>query len=199
MTAVGILDSATDDPSSATSWLLVGMLALAIPENVVHGDLVWTGFLLADLAILLLPAVALRDPSKILPPEITALAVLPALTRALGPAWLTEYATYFGVAALALAVVVEVSLFTEVEMAPWFADALVVLTTMAAIGVWAILQFYSDRYLGTDLLGGQHAVNWEFIRATVAGVVAAVVFELYFEYRAPSDRSVSDVAEGESG
>ncbi|WP_205410968.1 hypothetical protein [Halorussus rarus] len=72
---------------------------------------------------------------------------------------------------------------------------------MAAIGAWAVLQFYSDRYLGTDLLGGLHAVNWEFVRATVAGVAAAVVFELYFEHGPEGGReeSVSEVAEGEGG
>jgi hypothetical protein len=134
-----------------------------------------------------------------LPPEVTAMAVLPGVTRALGPAWITEYATYIGVAAVALAVVVELALFTEAEMSPWFADMMVVLTTMAAIGVWAILQFYSDQYLGTEFFGSLDALMWEFIKATGAGVAAAVVFELYFEYQTPSDTNLADLPEGDSG
>ena len=194
---MGGLESLADD--WAVSWLLAGVLALAVAENLADGDLIWTGFLAATLVVLVLPAAVFRDPSAVLPPEVTALAVLPGVTRAVGPVWATEYAVYLGVAALALAVVMELSLFTAVEMAPWFADALVVLTTMAAIGVWAVLQFYSDKYLGTELIGGLNAVNWEFVRATVAGVVAAAVFELCFEYGAGSHASVSDIAEGEDG
>lgn len=194
-----LFDLLGDEDVDGASWLLVGILALAILENLVHGALVWTAFLLAGLVLLVFPAVVLRDPSAMLPPEVTALVVLPGVTRALGPAWATEYATYLGVAAAALAVVAEVSLFTDAELAPWFADVMVVLTTMAAIGVWAILQFHSDRYLGTELLGSKNAVNWEFLRATAAGVVAAVVFELYFQYREPADAEASDLARGDGG
>lgn len=187
------------DDDSEVSWLLSGALALSMLANLVDGDLVWTAFLGATLVVLVLPAVAFRDPSVMLPPTVTALAVLPGVTRALGPAWVTEYATYVGVAAVALAVVTDLALFTEAELAPWFADVLVVLTTMAAIGVWAVLQYYSDEFLGTDLVGGLNAVNLEFVRATLAGVVAGVVFDIYFEYETGSDATVSDVVEGESG
>ncbi|WP_435180200.1 hypothetical protein [Halorussus sp. AFM4] len=194
---MGVFDSLSG--ADAVNWALVGVLALAIVENLVDGDLVWTGFLAATLVVLAVPLVAFRDAAATLPPAVTALAVLPGVTRAVGPTWLTDYAVYVGVAAVALAVVVEVSLFTEAELAAWFADALVVLTTMAAIGVWAVLQFFSDRYLGTDLLAGLHAVNWEFVRATVAGLAAAVVFEAYFEAEGGRGESVADVAEGEDG
>ena len=196
---MGALDLLGDEDVDGVSWLLVGILVLVILENLVHGDLVWTAFLLAGLVLLVLPAVVLRDPSAMLPPEVTVLVVLPGVTRALGPVWATEYATYLGVGAAALAAVVEVSLFTDTEMAPWFADAMVVLTTMAAIGVWAILQFYSDKYLGTELLGSQNAVMWEFLRATVAGLAAAVVFEFYFQHREPADAEASDLARGDGG
>lgn len=193
------LTSLVDDRASEISWALVALLALAIVENLVRGDLIWTGLLVAALVILILPAVAFRDPETMLPPAVTALAVLPGVTRALGSGWVTEYATYLSVAAIALAVVVELSLFTEVEMAPWFADVTVVLATMAAIGLWAILQFYSDAYLGTEFVDSADGVMWEFIRATVAGVAAAAVFELYFEHREPGGSDPTDLSTGESG
>ncbi|WP_205254468.1 MULTISPECIES: hypothetical protein [Halorussus] len=104
--------------ADVASWVLVGVLALTILENLVDGDLVWTGFLAATLVVLVVPAAAFRDLTATLPPAVTALAVLPGVSRAVGPAWVTEYAVYVGVAAVALAVVVEVSLFTEAEMRP---------------------------------------------------------------------------------
>ncbi|NEU57890.1 hypothetical protein [Halorussus sp. MSC15.2] len=195
---MGVLESLTDD-GGVVSWVLVGVLALAVLENLVDGDLVWTAFLVATVVVLVLPAAVLRDPHAMLPPTVTALAVLPGVTRAVGPAWATEYATYVGVAAVSLAVVAELTLFTEAELSPRFADAMVVLTTMAAIGAWAVLQFYSDRYLGTEFLGSAEAVMWEFVRATAAGVAAAVVFELYFEYETSSDTTIADLLEGDCG
>ncbi|PSP56320.1 hypothetical protein BRC82_02170 [Halobacteriales archaeon QS_1_67_19] len=185
------------DRASEVSWAFVALLALAIGENLLEGDLIWTALLVAALVILVLPPVAFRDRERMLPPSVTALAVLPGVTRALGSGWVTDYATYLAVAALALAVVVELSLFTAVEMAPWFAGVTVVLATMAAIGVWAILQFASDAYLGTEFIASADALMWEFVRATIAGVAAAAVFEFYFEYRDLDGAGPTDLPGGE--
>lgn len=191
------LESLAGDRAGELSWLFVALLVAAIGENLIRGDLIWTGLLVGALVILVLPAVAFRDPGTMLPPTVTALAVLPGVTRALGSGWVTDYATYLSVAAIALAVVVELTLFTDAEMAPWFADVMVVLSTMAAIGLWAILQFYSDTYLGTEFIESADEVMWEFIRATIAGVAAAALFEFYFEYREPDDPTPTDFASGE--
>lgn len=195
---MGALKSIASD-GGTISWLLVGVLGLAILKIFIDGDPIWAAFLLVALGILVLPAVVFRDWSAVLPQEVTALAVLPGVSRAFDLVWVTEYATYIGVAALALAVVTELVLFTDAEMSHWFADVMVVLTTMAAIGVWTILQFVSDVYLGTELLASADAVMWNFIRATAAGVVAAVVFELYFAYQTTADSPLVDVPEGGSG
>lgn len=195
---MGVLESLADD-GGRLSWLLVGVLAVSIPANLLAGNPIWATFLLAGLAVLVLPAVAFRDSSVMLPPEVTALAVFPGVSRVLAPEWITEYVTYVAVAAVSLAVVVELALFTRTEMSERFAAAMVVLTTMAAIGAWAIVQFHADQYLGTEFLGSSDAVMWEFVRATVAGVVAAGVFHLYFRQRDPSDRVELGVLEGERG
>ncbi|UPV98828.1 hypothetical protein M0R88_09815 [Halorussus gelatinilyticus] len=194
-----MLDSLSGERADRLSWLFVGLLVVAIVESVASHDLVWAAFLGLTLAILVLPPLLTEDWGTVLPPSVTALAALPAATRAFDLPWLTDYAVYVGVAAVALAVVVELAVFTDAEMAPWFADATVVMATMAAIGVWAVLQFYSDRWLGTDLLPTTDAVMWEFVRATVAGVAAAVVFEVHFAYLDPTDRRASDLSGGERG
>jgi hypothetical protein len=184
---MAVLESVADD-GGTLSWLLVATLPVAILQNLLGGSPIWTAFLLADLVILVLPAVVFRTPSAILPPEVTALAVLPGVSRAFDLALITDYAVYLGVAALALAVVVELALFTEAEMSEQFAAGMVVLTTMAAMGVWAVLQFYSDQFLGTELLESLDAMMWEFVRATVAGALAAGLFGLYFRQRDPAER-----------
>jgi hypothetical protein len=58
---------------------------------------------------------------------------------------------------------------------------------MATAGVWAVVQWLSDVYLGTGfvLTGDPEAVvertlMLDFVAATVAGLLAGVVFELYF-------------------
>jgi hypothetical protein len=68
-----------------------------------------------------------------------------------------------------------------------FAVLFVVVTTMATAGVWAVVQWLSDVYLGTGfILTGEsesvveRALMLNFVAATVAGVLAGVVFELYF-------------------
>ncbi|WP_276300076.1 hypothetical protein [Halorussus lipolyticus] len=196
---MGALEVVTDDDANWVSWLLVGLLALAVGISVVRSEEVWAVFLVGTLGILLVPPVVFRDSSAMLPPEVTGLALLPAVVELVAPEWVTEYALYLGVAALAFAIVVELSLFTDVEMAPWFADATVVLTTMAAIGSWAIVQFYADQWLGTDFITSRYDLMREFIRGTIAGVLGAGVFELYFQFRTPAETKTPDVTGGEDG
>lgn len=194
-----MFDTLSEERARQLSWLSVGLLAVAMVESVLTDDLVWAALLGVTLVVLVLPPVAARDVGTVLPPSVTGLAALPAVTRAFDLPWLTDFAVYGGVAAVALAVVVELTLFTETEMAPWFADLTVVLTTMAAIGLWAVLQFASDRWLGTELLTTTDAVMREFVRATAAGVLAAGVFEVHFEVVEPNDERASDLPEGERG
>ena len=70
----------------------------------------------------------------------------------------------------------------------------VVITTMAAAGLWAVGQWLSDLYLGTGFLLGrgteeevEAALMWDFVAATVAGLAAGVLFEFYFRRRARID------------
>ena len=82
-------------------------------------------------------------------------------------------------------------LFTSVEMSFGFAVVFVVVTTLAAAGVWAVVRWGSDLYLGTELLLDpeltrpeiEERLMWEFVGATVAGLVAGVLFEEYIRRR----------------
>jgi hypothetical protein len=63
----------------------------------------------------------------------------------------------------------------------------VAIATVATAGLWAEMRWLSDILFGTSLmLDGrpehviETALMWDFVAATVAGVVAGVLFELYF-------------------
>jgi hypothetical protein len=115
--------------------------------------------------------------------EILLLAAVPVVAAAAG--FRFEVVAYLAVASLALVTAVELDAFTDVRMTPRFAIGFVVVSTMAAVGLWTIAQYASDVYLGTSLLANQTSVMWDIIAATVVGIVAGIVFELYFRRCSP--------------
>lgn len=167
--------------NAGLSWLLVAFVALAAAESLLDGDLLWMGFTGSVAALAVVPAVAYRDPTVMLPWEVLALAALPVVGRALATVALTSrLATYLSVAALALIVAVELHTFTPVRMTDWFAVLFVVVATIATAGVWAVVQWLSDVFLGTALIQSEHRLMWGFVAATAAGLLSGVIFQLYF-------------------
>lgn len=193
--------------NAALSWLLVGFVALTAALSLLDGDLLWAGFTGGVVALVLVPPVAYRDPVVMLPWEVLALAALPVFGGT-GPASFVpdEVATYLSVAALALVVAVELQVFTAVRMNAWFAVLFVVVATVATAGVWAVVQWLSDVYLGTTFVVDptltatqqEAAVMWDFVAATAAGLLAGLVFDRYFRRRARiEDRLPEAVGEDE--
>jgi len=175
------------------AWVLGSVLGVAAVVSLLEGELLWAGFALVVGVVVLLPPLKLRDTTVMLPWEILLLAGLPVLGRAFATVPVTgQLATYLSVAALALIVAAELELFTPVEMSYGFAIVFVVVTTLATAGIWAVVRWLSDIWLGTTLLldptVSEHVVErrlmWEFVASTVAGVVAAFVFEYYLRRRA---------------
>ena len=200
MNRTGRLDTLIGDErtNAAVAWLLVAFVALVAAASALEGDYVWVAFSAAVVAIVVVPPVAFRNGRAMLPWEVLALVALPVFGRAFAaPGLSTDVTTYFAVAALALVVAVELDVFTPVGMTNWFAVLFVVVATMAAAGVWAVVQWASDIFLGTTLvlpaqppltdLQEAVALNelmWDFVAATVAGLLAGVVFVLYFRQKA---------------
>ncbi|WP_158056441.1 hypothetical protein [Halorussus halophilus] len=195
----GTLDRVVEDErvNAAISWLLVWFLAAVAVESLFDGDLLWAGFAAFVAALAVVPAVSHRDTSVMLPWEVLLLACLPILGRALATMVLTSrVATYFAVAALALIVAVELHVFTPVQMTHWFAVLFVVIATIATAGVWAVLQWLSDIYLGTNFIQSEVRLMWDFVAATAVGLLAGVVFELYFRrFARVSERLPGDIGD----
>ena len=194
--------------NAVLAWLVVGVLVVTAVAAAAAGQVLWAGFSLVVALLGVLPGIAYRGFDAMLPWEVLVLAAVPVAGRflvagqtILGFTFTGRIATYLAVAAIALIVAVELDLFTDVVMNHSFAVFFVVITTMAAAGVWAVVQWLSDLSLGTSfLLDGrpeeviETTLMWDFVAATVAGILAGIVFEYYFRRHArvasrlPSER-----------
>ncbi|WP_433623561.1 hypothetical protein [Halomicrococcus sp. NG-SE-24] len=172
--------------NAGLAWLLVGFLLVVVVENLLDGDVLWAGFAAFVAVVTVVPSAAYRDGDVMLPWEVLVLAALPILAKSLAT-WVysLRVTTYLSVAALALIVAVELHAFTTVRMTHWFAILFVVVATTATAGIWAVVQWLSDGFLGTAFIRSEYLLMWDFVYATLAGVVAGVVFELYFRRVAP--------------
>jgi hypothetical protein len=166
--------------------VLVAGLAAVTVANVYYEQYLWASFALAASVLVVLPSVVYRDPAVTLHWPVLALAVLPILGRTLGsnPTFVRG-TTYLSVAAVALVLAVELDAFSPVRLTPRLAVVFVVLATMATAGVWAIVQWSADAVLATSFVEGKTAMMWDLVGATVAGVLAAGLFELYFREEEP--------------
>lgn len=187
--------------NSVLAWVVVGFVAAVIVQSVLFEDYLWAAFAAGVLVLALIPPVAYRDRAAMLPWEVLALCGLPLIGRAVSASVLTtELATYLSVAGLALVVAVELDVFTTVRMTEWFAVLFVVITTMAAAGVWAVLRWGVDVWFNTAFLLEpgvpeheiEEALMWEFVYSTAAGLLAGAIFELYFRRRARGDSRLPD-------
>jgi len=188
-------------PNAGLSWLLVALIVFAAAASAVQGDLLWTAFALTVAVLAVLPPVLLRQPFVMVPWQVTLLTALPVLGRAFATVPVTgQLATYFSVAAIALVLAVELQLFTPVRMTDGFAVAFVVVGTLAAAGLWAVVRWSADLLLGTRFLFDptvpeavvERQLMVEFVSSTAAGVVAGLVFAFYVRRRVtPMNRSVA--------
>ncbi|MWG36046.1 hypothetical protein [Halomarina oriensis] len=166
--------------NAALAWLLVAGAVVVSMANLALGQQLWALFAFGVALVGAFPALARRSPRAMPPWEVLGLAAMPLLGRSVGNGVVADVTTYLAVAAVALLVAVELDVFTAVEMNYRFAVLFVVVTTMAAAGVWAVVRWVADIYLGTGFVVDERTLMLEFVASTVAGVGAGVVFELYF-------------------
>ena len=173
------------------AWVLVGVLTLVFIESVIDTDWLWVLFVAVTGAIVLFVPIIYREWRMMLPWELLLLALLPIVTRAVLGGELGTFAYYLSIAALALFLIVQLDMFTPLRLTHWFAVVVVVMTTMAAAAVWAIVRWNMDIYLGTtflldpgmDQVEANTQLMVEFAWVTAAGLVAGVLFDAYFRRR----------------
>lgn len=191
--------------NAVLAWLLVAFVLLVAGGTLLQGDLVWAGFAVAVAALAVAPALAFRSASVMLPWEVLALAALPLFGRTFvlfAGIGTGRVSTYLAVATIALIVAVELHLFTSVRMSHGFAVFFVVVATMAAAGVWAVVRWLLDVLLGTSffLQPGipesviEHRLMLDFVASTAAGLLGGVVFDLYFRRREHIQNRLADTS-----
>lgn len=181
--------------NAGLAWAFVALLLVVSVEEVIVGEYLSAAFLVVVASLAIYPAVQARTPWVMLPWEIIGLASLPTIGRALA-SWAPagDLATYLSVAAVALIVAVELHAFTPVQMNYSFAVLFVVVTTLAAAGIWAVARWLSDVWLGTAFITSETDLMWEFVWSTVAGLLAGGIFRLYFRRTAFTGRIPHEIA-----
>lgn len=167
-----------DRTNAVVSWLLTGVVALGAAWSALGGATLWGGFAAFVAAVMALPPLSTRDPTAMVPWPLPGVAALAVAVGASGS--FLEVAGYVGVAAVAVVVVVELDIFTSVELSRRFAVAFAVLTTMALQALWTVAQFYSDRWLSTTFIRSQTDLQWDFVAVTIVGLVMGWLFQWYF-------------------
>ncbi len=165
------------------AWLLWLLLCGIVVLSFNRGDLAWGGLTVSAICLLLAPALITRSLQVMMPWELVAMTTLPIGIRGMtgvdGP-----FVSYIAIAAVALILLAELHVFGPLELTHWFAIVLVIMSTLAVAGVWAVLRYHLDQRVGTAYLTDNTTLMIEFGWAIVAGVVAGIVFDLYFRHRA---------------
>lgn len=176
--------------NAAIGWTLIGIMALGAAESFLTNAILWGFFSLAIVAVAALPALADRDWTTMVPWLLVLVATIAVIARAVGV--YSEAAGYVATASLALMIVVELEVFTSVELSQWFAVSFAVMTALALQSIWIIAQFYSDLWLGTSFLSTQTELQEDIVIVTVVAIVVGGLFYWFFTRFEPAGTQPSD-------
>ena len=166
-------------------WFLVGVVLVATLAGLWTGIRLWPVLSLLFVALAALPAIVYRDWQAMVPWPLLAGAAVAMGARVTGV--YAEAAGFVSIATLGLLVVVELDVFTGVELGTKVAVAFGVMTTMAIEALWTVAQFYSDKWLGTRFLTTQTELQEDLVLVTVAGFVVGGLFYAYLEWAPEPD------------
>lgn len=175
MTLEGLVHG--EETNAAVGWALLAVVALSAAAGVFASSALWRGLALLVVVVASLPALVARDWTAMLPWPVLSVAVIAVIARGIGLG--PEATGYLIVATLALIVVVELEVFTSVELSRRFAVAFAVMMTMALQALWTVAQFYSDRWFGTAFLHSQTELQQDIVVVTLVGFVLGGLFEWY--------------------
>lgn len=179
------------------SYSIVGLLLAFSILNIYNSKFDWAFFSFLTATIALIPSLIERDRKAIAPPELLLLASLPYILALNFSSIqsLIEISRFVAITSLSMIIVIQIHLFTEVEMTSRFAAFFVIVSTAAMASIWPIAQFYSDLYLNTQLLSNLNEMMWDIILATGTGVIGGIIFEIYLKYMEPQKIMAGEGAE----
>ena len=165
--------------NAVLGWASVLVVVLAAVGSLLTGAFLWGGLALLVAGIVSLPAVVTGDPTETVPWPLPFVAVAAVVLRGVG--LYPDVTGYVALGSVALVLVVELDVYTGIELSRRFAVVFAVMTTMALQALWIIAQFYSDRWLDTAFLRSQAELQWDMVYVTAVGVVLGVLVEWYLE------------------
>lgn len=166
------------------SWILSVYLMITAFNIFLDGGLTWSIYTLLIVLLVFLPVMRSQDVTDMVPFEVLFLLAIPFTLKGIEFGLVASHTlNYLSASAIALLIIVELDAFTSFKTTHWFSVYLVMLTTTAVAGLWAVLRWFSDIYLGTSFIVSENLLMWEFAGATFAGLVAGKIFGLYFRER----------------
>lgn len=168
--------------------ILSGVAALYLMVSCVNimfdGNLTWSMYGFAVLALVFAPSFILEDRKAFVPFEILVLLAVPFAVKGMELGFAANYTlSYFTAATVSLLIITELDTYTSFRTTPRFSVVLLSITTIGVAGLWAVARWLSDIYIGTALIVSEKTLMWEFAAALAAGAFAGIVFNLYFRQR----------------
>jgi len=165
--------------NAGIGWAAVALVVLVAIQRFLTGDLLLGTFPLAVAVVTALPAALTGNTREMVPWPLPVVAAGAIVVQSAGLA--PDTTGYVVITSLAVAVVVELETYADVEMSRRFSIAFAVMTTMALEAVWTVARFYSDLWLDTAFLQSQRELQWDFVLVACVAFVLGVVFEWYFD------------------
>ncbi|MFD1647666.1 hypothetical protein [Haloarchaeobius litoreus] len=165
--------------NAVLGWAFVGVVILIAAVSLLLASLLGGFLALIAAGILVVPAVLRRDWRVMLPWPLALVVAVGVTARTFGVA--PEVSGYVAIASVALAAVVELDSFTDVEMSRRFAVLFSVMTTIAFQSWWTIAGYYSDQWFGTSFILSQAELQWDLVAVMVVSLVMGLLFLWYFD------------------
>lgn len=160
-------------------WTLVGIVVLSAVASLLVESLIGGVLALVAAGVLVVPAVLRSDWRVMLPWPLGLVVAIGVTARTFGVA--PEVSGYVAISSVALAVVVELESFTDVEMSRRFAVLFAVMTTIAFQSWWTIAGYYSDQWFGTSFIHSQAELQWNLVTVMMVSLVMGQLLMWYFD------------------
>lgn len=165
--------------NAVLGWTMAGVVALAAIESFLSDAALWGSLALLIVSVVALPAAVTGRPAAMVPWPIPFVAAVAVLGHAFE--FYPDVTGYVAIGTVALILVVELDVYTEVELSRRFAVIIATMTTMAIQAFWIIAQYYSDQWLGTAFLVSQTELQWDIVYVTTVGIALGTLAEWYFD------------------
>lgn len=160
-------------------WAFVGVVILIAAVSLLTAPLLGGLLALVAAGILVIPPVLRRDWRVMLPWPLGLVVAVGVTARTFGVA--AEVSGYIAISSVALAVVVELNSFTNVEMSRRFAVLFAAMTTIAFQSWWTIAGYYSDQWFSTSFMRSQAELQWDLVAVMIVSLVMGTLFMWYFD------------------